>query len=392
MAVPVPSDLEPGAMIEPTTSDIARNWDAIVIGAGPAGSIAAREIARRGLEVLLVDKSAFPRFKVCGCCLNRDALGTLDRVGLGHVPASLGATTLDSVTVVSHRGRRATLPLSGGCAVSRERLDDVLVHRAIESGVEFLPVCVATVGGLAGESRIVQLGGTSAHARIVIAADGLAGTSLAKLDEFEPRITARSRIGIGAVLEHPPAAFARGAVTMICGRYGYMGVVWVEDNRLDIAAAVDSVWLKTIGGPQAAVASMLAHAGIDADLSCAWRGTPALTRRRRVEAERLMVIGDAAGYVEPFTGEGMAWAMAGAKAAAEVASATIHGATTKTWTDLHRTLIGRGQRECRSIAAVLRHPCITDATIRALAAMPSLAAPIVRRINHGRGRGAEAIA
>src|SRR5882724_2418075 len=68
-----------------------RSWEVIVIGAGPAGAMAAYELARRSLRVLLVDKSAFPRPKVCGCCLNGQALALLQTRGLGHVINDHGA-------------------------------------------------------------------------------------------------------------------------------------------------------------------------------------------------------------------------------------------------------------------------------------------------------------
>ena len=64
--------------------DIAgTSWDVVVVGAGPAGSMAALEIARRGPSVLLVDKARFPRYRVCGCCLNGRALSLLGSAGLG---------------------------------------------------------------------------------------------------------------------------------------------------------------------------------------------------------------------------------------------------------------------------------------------------------------------
>ena len=69
----------------------ARSWDAVVVGAGPAGSVAARELARRGVSVLLVDKATFPRAKVCGCCLNAAALDTLAKIGLADLPRRCGA-------------------------------------------------------------------------------------------------------------------------------------------------------------------------------------------------------------------------------------------------------------------------------------------------------------
>ena len=56
---------------------VNQTWDVIVVGAGPAGSLTARELARLGRRVLLVDKASFPRPKVCGCCLSGSALAAL---------------------------------------------------------------------------------------------------------------------------------------------------------------------------------------------------------------------------------------------------------------------------------------------------------------------------
>src|SRR5262249_23647918 len=71
-ALPIPPDVVP-AMTLAATLDLMttseRRWDAVVVGAGPAGALAARELARLGAAVLLVDRATFPRWKVCGCCL-----------------------------------------------------------------------------------------------------------------------------------------------------------------------------------------------------------------------------------------------------------------------------------------------------------------------------------
>ncbi len=101
---------------------------------------------------------------------------------------------------------------------------------------------------------------------------------------------------------------------MACGRRGYLGLVRLEDGRLNLAAALDPCWMRVCGGPGPAAARLLAEVGWPPVPNLAeqnWRGTPALTRQaRRRAAERLFLIGDAAGYIEPFTGEGMAWALA----------------------------------------------------------------------------------
>src|SRR3974390_482996 len=85
--------LEEAAVIEPTLSvETAGNdvWDAIVIGAGPAGAVAGRQSALAGGRLLLVDAKAFPRAKVCGACLNSRALDLLCELGLGAIPSALG--------------------------------------------------------------------------------------------------------------------------------------------------------------------------------------------------------------------------------------------------------------------------------------------------------------
>jgi flavin-dependent dehydrogenase len=66
-------------------------WDIDVIGAGPAGAVAARQLARHDFDVLLVDKLPFPRDKVCGCCVNAAALRVLRRAGLGSSTPLMGA-------------------------------------------------------------------------------------------------------------------------------------------------------------------------------------------------------------------------------------------------------------------------------------------------------------
>ncbi len=172
---------------------------------------------------------------------------------------------------------------------------------------------------------------------------------------------------------------------MACGGGGYTGLVRLEDGRLDAAAAFDAAWVRAAGGPGRAAARMVDEAGWPAANrleESAWRGTPALTRRpRRVAAERLFVVGDAAGYVEPFTGEGMAWALASGTAVAPLAAERWRPELARQWTDLHGRIVGRRQTVCRTAAAVLRRPWLTRLVVRLLAHAPGLAAPVVRLLN-----------
>ena len=364
------------------------DWDVVVIGAGPAGSIAARECVRRGANVLLVDKVGFPRWKVCGSCLNASALGVLGRVGLASLPESLGARPIERISLVSRTGARAELPMRGGVSVSRWALDEALANAAADAGCCLRLGAAATVGHLDGDARFVRVGDGHVRAKVVIVADGLAGTALRELREFKADVASTSRVGVGCLLDAAPSWCERGSITMVCGRRGYVGAVWLEDDRVDVAAAVDAGWIKERGGPGPAVAAILAEAGLPHDdlMRAAWRGTSHLTRRRRVEGERLLVIGDAAGYVEPFTGEGMAWAMMTGEAAGATAVQSVLRGQSRSWTMTYRSLVGVRQRECRGIARVLRHSGVIAAAISVLGAAPALAGPIVQRINGHGGR------
>lgn len=96
----------------------AATWDALVIGAGPAGALAARQLAQAGVRVLLVERNAFPRWKVCSACLNGQALSVLDAIGLEALVPSLGRDRAEGVPPEPRRtldvaplaGRRGALP------------------------------------------------------------------------------------------------------------------------------------------------------------------------------------------------------------------------------------------------------------------------------------------
>ena len=136
-------------------------WDAIVVGAGPAGSLAARRLSRAGASVLLVEKKCFPRPKVCGACLSPSALTELDRAGLGSLAAQLDAVELGEFHF-RFRHRSLRMAMSGGKALSRERLDEALARSAVEAGARLLEGTLAQVEPVFNDVRRVLL---SQHGR-----------------------------------------------------------------------------------------------------------------------------------------------------------------------------------------------------------------------------------
>src|SRR5262249_30812228 len=121
-----------------------REWPVLVIGAGPAGSFLSHSLGRAGVEVVLVDRAEFPRWKVCGCCLNGAALSLLSEAGFGQLVSRCGGVPLNRLHLAAGSGT-VELQLPAGAALSRESLDTALIKAAIEEGVTFLPGTMARV-------------------------------------------------------------------------------------------------------------------------------------------------------------------------------------------------------------------------------------------------------
>jgi len=375
---------------EPGVSPVGRDVrDACVVGAGPAGSMTALLLASRGLRVALVDRAAFPRPKVCGSCLNGAALSYLGDVGLGDLPDRLGAPRLRRFRLSGY-GREALVPLHSGAAVSREALDSALVDAARARGVAFLPATTATLGALHEAAWTVDLrspeGADTLRARVVVAADGLGGTFLARHAQFAPRVAARSKIGLGLHLRVRRGVLEPGEIRMLLFPGGYAGLVRLEDGRVDVAAAVSPETLAS-GSADGFLDSILRHeAGIEEfEIVTRLRGTPPLTRRRPVVAgTRLFVVGDAATYVEPFTGEGIAWAMGAARLLAPLVEAACRRwdpELAAAWSRRLHTGLGPRHRFSGLVAATLEHPVLCRGLLAAVGRVPGLTGPVLASLN-----------
>jgi flavin-dependent dehydrogenase len=189
-------------------------------------------------------------------------------------------------------------------------------------------------------------------------------------------------------LAEAPDDYATGTIYMDCHRDGYAGLFRLEDGQLDIAAALDAAAIKRRGGVGPLIEEVLRSSGLPVPATMAdakWHGTARLSQRRqRVFGDRYFVIGDAAGYVEPFTGEGIAWALATGAAVAPLALESLAAGTPLTgpaWNLTQRNLVGSRMRLCRIVSRSLRSPWLVHLAVQLLTWMPSLARPVVRSLN-----------
>jgi len=373
--------------LEAHVSSLSRQYDAVVVGAGPAGAMTARQLARRGREVLLVDKAAFPRDKVCGCCVSRAAWSLLREEGLDGLSNALSAVPLHHLHLRAGC-RQVHLALPDSAAVSRSALDDALVRAAVRSGAVFMDRQRAVLGETHESHRCVKLYDregvvTQVGATVVIAADGLGGRLLDDEASLRVTVAAASRLGVQAMMTSVPHWLNAGTVQMICGDGGYVGIVQVEDGRANVAAALDADFLHRHRSAGCAIQSLLDQSQLDLPgvMEASWRGTAPLTRRRALGAHRLLVVGDAGGYVEPFTGEGIAWALLSANALA----ALLNEQTMRRWDPhlewrwqkAHHRLMGSRQRQCRLLSQMLRRPRLMRAIVGGLSSAPWIGQAVV---------------
>jgi flavin-dependent dehydrogenase len=366
-----------------------RTWDLIVIGAGPAGALSGFCAVRSGATTLIVERKPFPRAKVCGGCLNASAVGLLDSLGLGDVASQYGLP-VDRLCL-GLGGKRASLSLPGGVAIPRTHLDSGLVRHARDAGAVFLPETRAFLGKADGSGREVVLARHErqqvVRGRVVVVASGLGGLALGGEPELSTRVARGSRIGAGCLVESYPDDYAEGRISMAIGRSGYVGLTPTIDG-LAVASATDAEFLKSRGGPARAAAAILEEAGfppVPTMLSAEWSGTLPLTRSTRpVGSTRLFLVGDAAGYIEPFTGQGMAIALQGAAALAPYVLQAIEGwspAIAKAWSLEYARKVGSRHWPAALVATIARRPGLAALALALAGAVPTVPGALVRIVN-----------
>ena len=313
-------------------------FDAAVIGAGPAGSSAAAILAQAGRRVLLLEKDRFPRPKVCGEFLSGDAMASLDRLGVRERVEGAGPERIVRGSIHPPRGRGIDfeLPLSA-LGISRYFLDDLLARRAAEAGAQVrfgARVSFVRPEEFAGfRIRVVEGGEESdVEAGVVIGAWG-------RWDALDRRLErgflARRRRFFAWSRDYAgDTEVLAGQVRLYLFDGGYCGLTRIEGGAANLAGVVSE---KTFRRQGSRWDSICRHARatnrfLDADLSrlepgpIGFLGTgPVYFTAKPPVEDGMLMAGDAAGFLDPFSGVGQASALLSGILAGEIVEQVLSG-------------------------------------------------------------------
>lgn len=377
-----------------------RTFDCVIAGAGPAGSATAIHLAGAGLHVALIDRSTFPRAKPCGDCLSPGAnpllkrLGILDRVHAAG--ASLHGWRIFSPSGASFETRFDQItadPLQcRAYAVDRSVFDAILVDAAREAGAELLKAHITDVIPNGDFHEIACRDRDSSQrvrGRLLIGADGLRSIVSRRcgLIGRAPRLhklslTAHTRIirdvaGFGELHVIDGACLGIASVEAPSNATGLCNVSLVVDSTRfgrDVAADPHAFFDHMLRQFPAVRSRIITHAKSARLLGSGPFDRPA----RVVVAQGVALVGDAAGYFDPFTGQGIGHALAAAERLAFHANDAFRTGSPRQplhgYAREHAALVRGSRRVQRIIDRVCASPGVMDRAVRALGAAPGVAA------------------
>jgi menaquinone-9 beta-reductase len=369
----------------------SRPYDAVIVGAGPAGSATAALLAERGFRVALLDRAAFPRDKACGEYTSPETENVLARIGALGAVEKAGARRLRSMRVISPTGRVVTMEYSrpgeqGGkqvLATTRRKLDAALVEFARNHGVE-VRERVKVEGVTLQDGRVAgvvtRAAGASVEipARLVVGADGVHSAVVRSLGIGAP---VRWPIALGIVAHYTGYNGLDDWGEMHVSSGGYAGLAPQSEGVLNVGLVMPMSRAKN--GHSSTSADRfsrfaLSFPGVAERLAGAMRISavrgvgPVGARVRRTSGPGYMLVGDAAGFFDPFTGEGVYKALRGAELASEVAADAlerdyISAASMARYSALRRREFTPKDMVCRMVQLFVGLPPAMDYVVTRLA-------------------------
>lgn len=307
-------------------------YDVTVVGAGPSGSVAAYECAAQGLKTLLLEKCTLPRDKPCGGAVMYRGIHILK----GEVPRRLVERKIKGLRFLLPSGKNAEFVSDKiiGITTMRAEFDEYLARRAVDTGAELLEEARVVGAQVTHDSAVVKLGdGREFSSRLLIGADGVNSVTSRSLG-LRPEHKDLTRVGLGMesdfhVGEDGVVEATHGRpdileITPVKGKVSY-GWVFPKREHLGIGIAGAAVHMYPL---RPAFDGFIADTEKRLGLSLPppkrrtyFLGADGLRFRNVVK--RAMIVGDAAGFVDPMMGEGIAYAMRSGVFAAKVAAQAV---------------------------------------------------------------------
>jgi flavin-dependent dehydrogenase len=366
------------------------NTDVLIIGGGLAGLASAIHLSGQGLQVTLVEKSGYPRHKVCGEYISNEILPYLQ--WLGADVSALQPTRISQFEFTTQDGKTATatLPL-GGFGVSRYALDHFLYEKAKANGCK---VMEETVTAIAFQDDVFRVSTSTQvlSATIVLGAYG----KRSNMDQVLSRDFIHKKSSWLAVKGHYSGDFPDDLVALHNFSGGYCGVSKVENNTINICYLADYATFKKYKNIEDYQRNVLYK---NRQLKAVFENSRLLfekpitisqisfDRKQPVE-NHILMIGDTAGLIHPLCGNGMAMALHSAKIAAELVL-DFHAGTIsrerleKTYTQKWKMNFGRRLSMGRVLAGILRHKKIAGVLVSVVASFPALLPSIIKQ-THGK--------
>lgn len=352
--------------------------DVAIVGGGPAGLAMAIECCARGLSCVVLERAQAPVDKACGEGLMPAGLEALERLGARSLIAADECAPFTAIRYVQEDGRfvEGELPAPGGLGIRRVALADALYRRAVAVGAQVRTSC--TVLGVEHEASSVTLrtGLGDVRAQLVVAADGL-HSAIRKAEGLELSSRPPYRYGIRQHFALPPFGprvevhYQPGVEAYVtpagCRRVG-VAFLWRSDAVVGEQPSFSSL-LARFPSLQAALGS--------AETDSKVRGAgPLFQKVKRRTADRLLLLGDAAGYVDAITGEGLSLAFEAVQALGPMLKPAIEqGASVSALSAYERAAAAAFRRYAflaKSLVWVAGKPRLRRFIVDQLIAMPAV--------------------
>ena len=344
--------------------------DVAIIGGGPAGTVAAIEARRRGLRVAIWEKTRFPRDKVCGEFISAEVLPFLQSVIPGVVSRGFAIRRAEFIpSAGTVRGFDFTRSALG---LSRRALDAALWQAAIEAGAEAREEQSVTelrrTPGAGQDTDIWEIKsatGETRQAKALIIACG----RWWNIDGFHSPTRQENRAGerwLG-VKAHFAGVTPRGCVEMYLFKEGYCGLAPVEDGSYNLCCLLREECAREAGGRDLRNANawpknIFGHPALEArlreaqQLAAAVTTFPVFLARRSAAQNGALLAGDASGFLDPFTGEGISMALHSGRLAADaVAKRLCEGWKFERTAELYTQHLSQAVRGSYKFATAIRN-------------------------------------